>query len=323
MPSPQPLPREAKIYLAGHRGLVGGAILRRLSAEGFSNLITRTSQDLDLRDQSAVNEFFRAQKPDYVIIAAARVGGILANSTYPAQFIYDNLLIAANIIEAAHQNGVTKLLNLGSSCIYPQLAPQPLREESLLTGPLEPSNRAYAIAKIAAIELCDSYRIQYGSDFISAMPTNLYGPGDNFDLLASHVLPALMRKMHDAKIQAAPSVEIWGSGTPRRELMHCDDMADACLFLLENLSIPGPINVGSGVDLSIRELAELVREIVGFSGELAFDTSKPDGTPRKLLDVSKLARAGWSAKIGLREGIASTYGWFLDNVEALPERTHS
>ncbi len=323
MLSPKPLPRDAKIYLAGHRGLVGTAILRCLDAQGFGNIVTRTSSELDLRDQSQTNAFFAQEKPDFVILAAARVGGILANSLYPAQFIYDNLLIAANTIEAAHQNGVKKLLNLGSSCIYPKLAPQPLSENALLTGPLEETNRAYAVAKIAAIELCDSYRIQYGADFSSAMPTNLYGPFDNFDLQASHVLPALMRKMHDAKLENSSNVEIWGSGTPKREFLHCDDMANACLFLLENFSAPGPINVGSGVDLSIRELAETIQTVVGFEGELVFDATKPDGTPRKLMDVSKLERAGWKASIGLREGIESTYAWFLENVEALPERVHT
>ncbi len=322
MSTTQELPRDAKIYVAGHRGLVGGAILRRLNADGFTNIVTRTSSELDLRDQNAANAFFEAEKPDFVILAAARVGGILANATYPAQFIYDNLMIAANTIEAAHRSGVKKLLNLGSSCIYPKMAPQPLQENALLTGPLEETNRAYAIAKIAAIELCDSYRIQYGSDFISAMPTNLYGPFDNFDLQGSHVLPALMRKMHDANLHNASTVEIWGSGTPKREFLHCDDLADACLFLLENYSQPGPINVGSGTDLTIQELAHLIQEVVGFEGELAFDAAKPDGTPRKLMDVSKLQHAGWKAKIGLREGIKTTYQWFLENVETLPERAH-
>ena len=323
MPTSQTLRRDAKIYLAGHRGLVGGAILRRLESDGFHNIVTRGSQELDLRDQSAVAHFFGLEKPEIVILCAARVGGILANSKFPASFIYDNLMIAANVIEAAHQSGARKLLNLGSSCIYPKMAPQPLRENALLTGPLEPTNRAYAVAKIAAIELCDSYRIQFGADFVSAMPTNLYGPFDNFDLSNSHVLPALMRKMHDAKIGGAKTVEIWGSGTPKREFLHCDDMADACLFLLENYSAPGPINVGSGVDLSIRELALLIRDIVGFEGELVFDSSKPDGTPRKLMDVTRLAEAGWTSKIELRAGITATYQWFLENIEALPQRTHN
>ena len=311
---------DAKIYVAGHRGLVGGALMRRLERDGFRNLVTRTSAELDLRDQNATNAFFEREKPDFVILAAARVGGILANSSYPAQFIYDNLMIAANVIHAAHQNGVQKLLNLGSSCIYPKLAPQPLREEYFLTGPLEETNRAYAVAKIAAIELCDHYRAQYGCDFVSAMPTNLYGPHDNFSPQNSHVLPALLRKMHEAKFENAASVEIWGSGTPKREFLHCDDLADACLFVLENFSAPGPLNVGSGEDLSIRELALLIRDIVGFQGELSFDAGKPDGTPRKLMDVSRLKNAGWSAQIGLREGISQTYDWFLTHQNELAHR---
>jgi GDP-L-fucose synthase len=314
------LSRDAKIYLAGHRGLVGGALLRRLTAEGFRNVVTRGSKELDLRDQGAVFSFFEAEKPDYVILAAAKVGGILANSTYPAQFIYDNLMIASNVIEASHRVGVKKLLNLGSSCIYPKMAPQPLKEEYLLTGPLEETNRAYAVAKIAAIELCDHYRTQYGCDYISAMPTNLYGPYDNFNLQNSHVLPALMRKTHDAKVAGAKTVEIWGSGTPKREFLHSEDLAKACLFLMENFSEPGPINVGSGEDVSIRDLALLVKKVVGFQGELVFDASKPDGTPRKLMDVSKLKSVGWSAQIGLPEGIKQTYNWFLENIEALPQR---
>ena len=314
------LERDAKIYLAGHRGLVGGALLRQLEKQGFTNVVTRTSGELDLRDQSAVNAFFQTEKPVYVLLAAARVGGILANSTYPAQFIYDNLMIAANVIEASHQVGVRKLLNLGSSCIYPKMAPQPLEESALLTGPLEETNRAYAIAKIAAIEICDSYRVQYGDDFISAMPTNLYGPFDNFDLNNSHVLPAMMRKMHEAKIANAPTVEIWGSGTPLREFLHSQDLAQACLFLMENFSAPGPINVGFGEDISIKDLAMLIREVVGFEGELCFDTSKPDGTPRKLMDVSRIHELGWKAQLGLDEGVRQTYMWFLQNVEQLPQR---
>ena len=316
----QPLDRDAKIYLAGHRGLVGGALLRELQTRGFSNIITRASDELDLRNQSAVGAFFRDEKPVYVLLAAARVGGILANSTYPAQFIYDNLMIAANVIEAAHQVGVRKLLNLGSSCIYPKLAPQPLHESALLTGPLEETNRAYAVAKIAAIELCDAYRTQYGDDFISAMPTNLYGPFDNFDLKNSHVLPAMMRKMHEAKVNNAPDVAVWGSGTPLREFLHCQDLAEACLFLMENFSEPGPINVGFGEDLSIRDLALLMRDVVGFEGELRFDSSKPDGTPRKLMDVARINDLGWRAQIGLRAGVARTYDWFVENVEDLPQR---
>lgn len=305
------VPRDARVYLAGHNGLVGGAILRRLQAEGFTNVITRASRELDLRDQAAVQAFFAQERPEFVILAAAKVGGILANSTYPAQFLYDNLMIAANVINAAHETGVRKLLNLGSSCIYPRMAPQPLKEEYLLTGPLEETNRAYAVAKIAAIELCDHYRTQYGSDFISGMPTNLYGPGDNFDLKGSHVLPALMRKMVEAKEAGAATVEIWGSGTPLREFLYVDDLADACLFLMEHVSEPGPINVGTGVDLTIRELAELIAEVVGFTGELVFDASKPDGTPRKLMDVSRLAGLGWTASTDLRAGVQRTYDWFL------------
>ncbi|MFC6803183.1 GDP-L-fucose synthase family protein [Deinococcus caeni] len=305
-----PLPRDARVYVAGHNGLVG-AILRRLQAEGFTDVITRSSRELDLRDQAAVRAFFAQERPEFVILAAAKVGGILANSTYPAQFLYDNLMIAANVINAAHETGVRKLLNLGSSCIYPRMAPQPLREEALLTGPLEETNRAYAVAKIAAIELCDHYRTQYGSDFISGMPTNLYGPGDNFDLKGSHVLPALMRKMVEAKEAGAATVEVWGSGMPLREFLFVEDLADACLFLMEQVSEPGPINVGTGVDLTIRELAELIADVVGFTGELVFDASKPDGTPRKLMDVSRLAGLGWSARTDLRSGVQQTYDWFL------------
>lgn len=310
------LPKDARIYVAGHRGLVGSAVLRRLQAEGYTNLITRTTAQLDLRDQAAVNAFFRSERPEYVFLAAARVGGILANSTYPAQFLYDNLMIAANVIHASHEGGVKKLLNLGSSCIYPRMAPQPLREDALLTGPLEETNRAYAVAKIAAIELCDHYRTQYGDDFISAMPTNLYGPGDNFDLKGSHVLPALMRKMVEAREQEAPSVEVWGSGQPLREFLYVEDLADACLFLMREVSVPGPINVGTGEDLTIRELAELIAEVVGYRGQLVFDASKPDGTPRKLMDVSRLRALGWQARTGLRDGIEQTLEWYLTEREA-------
>lgn len=303
--------QSAKIYVAGHRGLVGSAILRRLRAEGCEQLITRTSADLDLRNQAAVRAFFEEERPEYVFLAAAKVGGILANSTLPAQFLYDNLMIAANVINSAHETGVTKLLNLGSSCIYPRMASQPLREEALLTGPLEETNRAYAVAKIAAIELCDHYRTQYGDDFISGMPTNLYGPGDNFDLKGSHVLPALMRKMVEAREARSPQVEVWGSGTPLREFLYVDDLADACLFLMQNVSEPGPINIGTGEDLTIRALAELIAEVVGYQGELVFDASKPDGTPRKLMDVSRLRALGWEARTGLREGIERTLDWYL------------
>ena len=305
------IPLDARIYIAGHRGLVGSAIHRHLQSCGYSHLITRSSSELNLRDQTQVDEFFRREKPQYVFLAAARVGGILANSSYPADFIYDNLMIATNVIHAAYQNQVTKLLNLGSSCIYPKLAPQPIREDYLQTGPLEATNRPYAVAKIAAIEMCDAYRTQYGVDFISAMPTNLYGPGDNFDLQSSHVLPALMRKIIEAKEQNSPTVEIWGSGKPLREFMYVEDMASACVFLMENWSAPGPINVGTGRDISIKDLALLIQEIVCYEGQLSFDSSKPDGTPRKLLDVSLLEQVGWTAQTELREGIAKTLQWYL------------
>ena len=304
------LTKESKIYIAGHRGMVGSALMRRFEVAGYSTLLTATHAQLDLRDQGAVRAFFGAQRPDVVVLAAARVGGILANSTRPAEFLYDNLMIGTNVIHAAQEVGVRKLLNLGSSCIYPRLAPQPLKEESLLTGPLEETNRAYAVAKIAAIELCDHFRTQYGSDFISAMPTNLYGPGDNFDLNSSHVMPALMRKMVEAKEKGSVAVEVWGSGRPLREFLHVDDLAEACLFLLENVSRPGPINVGTGEDLSIRALAELMAELVGYGGELEFDASKPDGTPRKLLDVSLLRSLGWSASIPLCQGVQQTLAWY-------------
>ena len=307
------LTRDTRIYLAGHRGLVGSAIHRRLQRDGFRHVVVRASDELDLRDQAAVDAFFEAERPEVVILAAAKVGGILANDTYPAEFLHDNLRIAVNVIDAAHRNGTRKLLNLGSSCIYPKLAPQPLKEEYLLTGPLEPTNRAYAVAKIAAIEMCDAYRRQYGADFISAMPTNLYGPHDNYDLATSHVLPALIRKTHEAKVNGSPTVPVWGSGTPRREFLHTDDLADACLFLLEHVSRPGPINVGTGTDVTIRELAETIQDVVGYEGDLAFDASKPDGTPRKLMDVSLLESLGWKARIGLREGIEDAYAWYRDN----------
>ncbi|CAM4279618.1 GDP-L-fucose synthase family protein [Deinococcus marmoris] len=300
-----------RIYVAGHGGLVGGALVRALKAEGHTNIITRGSRELDLRDQAAVRAFFEGERPQYVFLAAAKVGGIHANSTRPAEFLYDNMMIAANVIHAAHVTGVTKLLNLGSTCIYPRDAAQPLREDALLTGPLEDTNRAYAVAKIAAIELCDQYRAQYGSDFISAMPTNLYGPGDNFDLMGSHVLPALIRKMVDARETHSPTVSIWGSGTPLREFLHVDDLADACLFLMRHVSEPGPINVGTGQDLSIREVAEQIRAVVGYPGELAFDASKPDGTPRKITDVSRIHAMGWHHRISLEDGLRSTVEWYL------------
>jgi GDP-L-fucose synthase len=305
------LPLNAKIYVAGHGGLVGSAILRKLQSLGYTNLVLRRSGELDLRNQSAVSAFFEQERPEYVFLAAAKVGGILANSTQPAEFIYDNIMIATNVIHASHQFGVTKLLNLGSSCIYPKLAPQPLKEEYLLTAPLEETNRAYAVAKIAAIELCDHYRTQYGCDFISAMPTNMYGPGDNFDLQSSHVLPALMRKMHEAKQTNAPSVVIWGSGKPLREFLHADDLADACVFLMDHFSKPGPINVGTGVDISIKDLALCVKEVVGYGGKLEFDASKPDGTPRKLMDVTRLRNLGWKPRIQLDQGLHATYQWYL------------
>lgn len=344
----------SKIFVAGHRGLVGSAILRKLRARGFAKILTRTRQELDLRDQSAVDHFFAEEKPEYVFLAAAKVGGILANSTYPADFIRDNLQIHTNVIDAAYRHGVKKLLYLGSSCIYPRLAPQPLKEEYLLTGPLEPTNEWYAIAKIAGIKMCQAYRRQFGFNAISLMPTNLYGPGDNFDLETSHVLPALIRKFHLAKLAeagdleairrdeerfgplpeeilqglglkrkdgrfvrvGAPAVVLWGTGTPRREFLHVDDLADACLFLMERYDSEEIINVGVGEDLSIRDLAEMVRRIVGFQGQVVWDRSKPDGTPRKMLDVSRLLALGWRPKIHLEEGIRETYRWYLS--ESLP-----
>ncbi len=308
--------KAAKVYLAGHRGLVGSAIHRALTANGHDNLLLRTSAEVDLRDQAAVRELYRDEKPDYVIIAAAKVGGILANDTYPADFIYDNLMMEANLIHGAYQAGVKKLLFLGSSCIYPKLAPQPLKEEYLLTGPLEPTNEWYAVAKIAGIKLCEAYRRQHGCDFISAMPTNLYGPGDNFHLENSHVMPALIRKFHEAKVNGDASVTVWGTGNPRREFLHVDDLAAAVLHLMDHYSEAETINIGTGEDITIRELAELVRQIVGYSGEIVFDTDKPDGTPRKLLDVSRLEATGWSPKIDLEQGIRNAYQWFLDNYDS-------
>jgi GDP-L-fucose synthase len=300
-----------KIYVAGHRGMVGSAITRKLQQEGYSRLIQRTSSELDLRDQKAVNDLFQKEKPTYVFLAAAKVGGILANNTYRAEFIYDNLMIQENIIHASWRNAVKKLLFLGSSCIYPKLAPQPLKEDYLLTGELEYTNEPYAIAKIAGIKTCDAYRAQYGSDFISVMPTNLYGPNDNYDLEKSHVLPALIRKIHEAKINNKPSVVLWGTGTPRREFLHADDLADACFFLMQNFSELGFINIGTGEDIPIKELALMIKDIIGYEGAIEHDLSKPDGTPRKLMDVSKLNRLGWKAKIGLREGIEKVYKEFL------------
>jgi GDP-L-fucose synthase len=301
---------DAKIFVAGHRGLVGGAILRRLKTAGFKNLLTRSLGQLDLRDQKAVARFFQREAPEYVFLAAARVGGIRANNTFPAQFIYDNLMIEANLIHQAYLHGVKKLLFLGSSCIYPKLAPQPMKEEHLLAGKLEPTNKPYAVAKIAGIEMCQAYNRQYGTCFIAAMPTNLYGPRDNFDLLDSHVIPALIRRFHAAKVAGAPEVAVWGSGEPRREFLFVDDLADACLFLMQHYRESEIINVGVGHDLTIRELAELVGRVTGFKGSLRFDPSQPDGTPRKLLDVSRLTALGWRARMDLEEGLTRTYRWF-------------
>jgi len=297
-----------KVYIAGHRGMVGSAIERHLRKAGIDNIITRTSKELDLRNQAAVQEFFEREQPDHVYLAAAKDGGILANNTYRGEFLYDNLLIEANVIEAARVYGVKKLLFLGSSCIYPKLAPQPLTEDALLTGPLEPTNEPYAIAKIAGIKLCDAYRSQYGCDFISVMPTNLYGPNDNYDLKTSHVLPALIRKFHEAKKNGTPEVVIWGTGTPRREFLHADDLADACVFLMDHFSDYGFVNIGTGEDISILELAETIRDIVGYTGNITHDLTKPDGTPRKLMNVSKLHALGWKHNIALRKGIESVYG---------------
>jgi GDP-L-fucose synthase len=298
------------IFVAGHRGLVGSAILRRLQRAGFANLITRTRAELDLRDQRAVTDFFQKERPAYVFLAAAKVGGILANHTYPADFIRDNLQIQTNVIDAAHTAGVARLLFLGSSCVYPKFAPQPMKEEHLLTSELEPTNEPYAIAKIAGLKMCQAYRRQFGREFVSVMPTNLYGTGDNFDLETSHVLAALIRKFHDAKVNEAEQVTVWGTGAPRREFLHVDDAADACVFVMQHNRPPDLVNIGWGKDISIAELAQLVREIVGFAGEIVYDTSKPDGTPRKLLDTSRLQELGWSPRISLREGIESTYAWY-------------
>src|SRR5947208_10344468 len=303
-----------KIFVAGHRGMVGSAIVRRLESDGFNNLLTRDHSQLDLANESAVAKFFAEKRPTIVIVAAARVGGIKANDDFPVEFLLENLQIQNNVIHSAFEAGVRKLLFLGSSCIYPKFAPQPIPETALLSGPLEPTNEAYAIAKIAGIKLCQAYAREYGASFISVMPTNLYGPNDNFDLETSHVLPALLRKAHDAKSRNARELVVWGSGTPRREFLHVDDLASACLFLLEKYDSPEIINVGCGEDISIRELAELICDVVGFDGELAWDTTKPDGTPRKLLDITKLQNLGWRATISFRDGIAQTYDWFLKNV---------
>lgn len=303
---------DAKIYVAGHRGMVGSAIVRELESQGYTRIIGRSSSELDLTDQSAVSEFFAEVQPDYVILAAAKVGGIHANQTYPADFIFQNLAIQNNVIHQSYLHQVKKLLFLGSSCIYPKMAPQPLREDSLLTGPLEPSNEAYALAKISGLRMCAFYRQQYGCDFISAMPTNLYGPNDNFDLKTSHVLPALIRKFHEAKSEGSQEVTLWGSGTPLREFLYVDDLARACVFLMKNYSQEEHVNIGSGVDLTIKDLALKIAQVVGFEGEIIHDLSKPDGTPRKLMDVSKLKGLGWQAETSLDEGIPMAYQWFLD-----------
>jgi GDP-L-fucose synthase len=320
--------KDAKIYVAGHRGLVGSAILRRLVSEGYENLLLRTSKELDLRKQGAVTRFFDDEKPEYVFLAAAKVGGIAANNNYPAEFIHDNLQIQNNIIHNAYLTGAKRLLFLGSTCIYPRLAPQPLKEEYLLNGQLEPTNDAYAVAKIAGITMCRSYNRQYGTSFLAAMPTNLYGPGDNFDLEKSHVLPALIRKFHEATERGDESVAVWGTGAPLREFLHVDDLADACLFLMKlpeddysllltSQSSPALINIGSGEEVTIKELALLVKEVIGFAGEVVFDPSRPDGTPRKLSDVGKIRSSGWKHKIGLREGLESTFDWYLNAASQL------
>lgn len=305
--------KQDKIFVAGHRGMVGSAIVRKLIHEGYTNIITRTSGDLNLMNQRDVMSFFETEKPDYVFLAAAKVGGIYANNTYRAEFLYNNLMIEANVIHAAHCNHVKKLLFLGSSCIYPKMAPQPLTEDALLTGELEPTNEPYAIAKIAGIKLCESYRDQYGDNFISAMPTNLYGPNDNYDLNNSHVLPALIRKFHEAKIHQQTQVEVWGTGSPLREFLHVDDLADACYFLMLQYNEKSFVNVGTGNDLSIKALAELVKNIVGFEGKLVWNSSKPDGTPRKLMNVARIESLGWKHQIGLEEGIKSVYQEFVQN----------
>ena len=299
--------KQKKVYIAGHRGMVGSAIYRKLKAEGFGNIVVSTSDQLDLRDQKQVADFFAKEKPDYVFLAAAKVGGIVANNTYRAEFIYDNMMIQSNVIHQSYQNGVKKLMFLGSSCIYPKLAPQPLKEEYMLTGLLEETNEPYAIAKIAGIKMCDAYRAQYGCNYISVMPTNLYGPNDNYDLQKSHVLPALLRKFHEAKINGDDNVTVWGSGKPLREFLHADDLAEACYYLMQHYDEAGLVNIGVGEDISIKDLAELVKKITGFSGQIIWDTSKPDGTPRKLMDVTKLHSFGWKARIGLEEGIRRVY----------------
>ena len=299
--------KEAKIFIAGHRGMVGSAIHRKLSSLGYLNIVTRSSAELDLRIQERVNEFFEAERPEYVFLAAAKVGGILANNTFRADFIYENIMIQSNIIHSSYATGVKKLMFLGSSCIYPKLAPQPLKEDYLLTGLLEPTNEPYAIAKIAGIKMCDAYRSQYGCDFISVMPTNLYGPNDNYDLQNAHVLPSLVRKFHEAKINNSPEVSIWGTGLPKREFLHADDLADACVFLMNTYSDEGLVNIGTGEDISISDLALMIKEVVGYDGVIVYDASKPDGTPRKLMDVSKLSKLGWNYTIPLKKGLEMVY----------------
>lgn len=305
---------DSKIYVAGHRGLVGSAIMRNLQDNGYTNLVFRTSKELDLTKCDQVYSFFREERPEYVFLAAAKVGGIVANNDYPADFIRDNLLIQTNVIDAAYRSDAKKLLFLGSTCIYPKLAPQPMREDSLLTGELEPTNEPYAIAKIAGIKMCQSYNRQYGTNFISIMPTNLYGPHDNFDLNSSHVLPALIRKFHEAKLNDTPTVEVWGTGTPKREFLYSDDLADAAIYLMNTYSGNDLVNIGMGKDISIKELAEKVGKTIGYEGEIVFNTSKPDGAPRKLVDVSRLTSLGWEAKIPLDEGLEMAYSWFLEHV---------
>lgn len=305
--------KTAKVFVAGHRGLVGSAISRQLRSNGYERLLERTHAELDLTCQQAVDAFFQMERPEYVFLAAAKVGGILANNSYPADFIYQNLMMETNVIQAAYRSGVKKLLFLGSSCIYPRLCPQPIREEYLMTGPLEPTNEPYAMAKLAGISLCNAYRRQYGCNFISVMPANLYGPGDNFDLDNSHVLPALLRKFHEAKVKNHDSVTIWGSGAPRREFLFVDDLAEACVFLMQQYNEAGIVNIGTGQDQTIAELAAMVADALRYKGELVYDRTKPDGTPQKLLDVCKISALGWQAKTDLRQGLAKTYAWFVDN----------
>ena len=311
--------KNSKIFIAGHRGMVGSAIHRKLLSEGYNNIITRTSSELDLRVQEPVNEFFETERPDYVFLAAAKVGGIWANQSFPADFIYQNIVVQSNVIHSAYATGVKKLLFLGSSCIYPKLAPQPMKEEYLLTGLLEQTNEPYAIAKIAGIKMCDAYRAQYGCNFISVMPTNLYGPNDNYDLQNAHVLPTLIRKFHEAKQNGDPAVTIWGTGTPMREFLHADDLADACCFLMENYNQEGLVNIGTGEDVTITELAMLIKEVVGYEGDLIYDASKPDGTPRKLMDVSKLTNLGWKYSIELKDGLKQVYADYLNPSSLIPK----